>query len=334
MRQAEPLVRVVRSGLDESVHLGHVAVCDAEGTLLAELGDPNRVVFARSSMKPLQAAVSLRRIAQGLPDDLVAVMCASHDAEPVHVRAVRRLLRTGGLAESALGCPSAWPSRTADLRRAARPRRVYHNCSGKHAGMLLACVASGLETRAYLDPAHPLQREITSAVGRATGSGRPLVGVDGCGAPVFGLPLAAMATLFARLAEPARLGPLAPTAALAVDAMAAHPYLVAGRDRTDTRVMQEVPGVLCKYGAEALQCAAIREAGIGVAIKVADGAGRAAGPALVRVLELLGAIGPGQLEHLVGVARPPVLGGGRPVGWLVADLRLRPARPPRGPRAR
>jgi L-asparaginase II len=318
-----PLVHVVRSGLEESVHLGHVAVCDADGRLLAELGDPHRMVFARSSIKPLQAAVSLRRIAGPVPDELVAIMCASHNGEPVHVRTVRRLLRYGGLAESALRCPPAFPTAPEDARWAGRPRRVFHNCSGKHAGMVCAATRAGWGHEGYLELSHPLQREILRAVRRGTGVERPVIGVDGCGVPVHGVPLSAMATLFARLARPERLGPYARTAATAVDSMRAHPYLVAGRGRTDTLVMAEVPGVVVKVGAEALHCAAVLDEGIGVAVRIHDGGERASGPALVQALALLGAVSDGQLERLSRIARRPVLGGGRPVGELVADFRLR-----------
>jgi L-asparaginase II len=163
-------------------------------------------------------------------------------------------------------------------------------------------------------------------VERATGVDRPAIGVDGCGAPVFGLPLSGLATLFARLVRPERLGPLAGTAEIAVSAMRAQPYLVAGRDRSDTAIMSEVPDVVCKVGAEGLHCAGIVSSGVGVAVKVADGADRAAAPALLRSLELLGALTPEQLQHLGSVARPSVLGGGRPVGELEADFRLQRVR--------
>ncbi len=262
MPSAAPLVRVVRSGLDESVHLGHVVVCDPDGRVLASIGDADRVVYARSSMKPLQAAVSLHRIPDVLPGDLVAVMCASHNGEPVHVRAVRRLLRTAGLSERDLGCPPDLPIEADARREALRPRRSYHNCSGKHAGMLVASERSGFELGTYLSPAHPLQREIVRAVRSATRVGRPHVGVDGCGAPVHGLPLRGLATLFARLSRPERLGRLAESAARAVEAMRSAPYLVAGRSRSDTRLMEVVPGLVTKVGAEGLHCAAVLEAGI------------------------------------------------------------------------
>jgi L-asparaginase II len=316
-------VRVVRSGFVESVHLGDVAVCDARGRLVAELGDPHRPVFARSSMKPLQASVSLRRIESELPDDLVAIMCASHNAEPAHVRAVRRLLRAGGVPESGLRCPPDLPSRREDAVRVARPRRIYHNCSGKHAGMLSASVAAGWPSASYLEPGHPLQLEVRRAVVRACGVQRPEIGIDGCGVPVFGVPLSAMATLFARLSRPGGLGVLAATADRAVRAMQAHPFLVAGTRRTDTELMSRAPGVISKGGAEALHCAAILGPGLGIAVKIADGGDRAAGPALLHALAGLEAFTDRELEELSPLARKPVLGGGRPVGELVADFRLR-----------
>jgi len=319
---AVPLVRVVRSGVTESVHLGHVAVCDPSGRLLAAAGDPDRLLFSRSSMKPLQAAVSLRRIGEPLPQDLAAMLCASHNGEPVHVRTVRRLLRSGGLSERQLGCPPDLPMAPFARRDVSGPRRVYHNCSGKHAGMLLAADRSGFELETYLLPSHPLQREIVRAVRTATDAD-PLIGVDGCGAPVHGLPLRAMATLFARLSVPERLGRLAETAATAVAAMRAEPYLVAGRGRSDTRIMEAVPGVICKVGAEGLHCAAMLGQGIGVAVRVDDGSDRAAAPALVKTLELLGVLDEPELERLAPVAAPAVLGGGRPVGALEAGFRLR-----------
>jgi L-asparaginase II len=309
--------------MEESVHLGHVVVCDPQGRVLAALGDPDRLVFSRSSMKPLQAAVSLRRISGSLPDELVAMMCASHNGEPVHVRTVRSLLRAGGLSERDLGCPPDLPMDGEARRDAARPRRIYHNCSGKHAGMLLACQRSGLELEGYLRPAHTLQRDVVRAVRSATGVERPRIGVDGCGAPVHGLPLRGMATLFARLARPERLGRLGEPAGRAVAAMRSAPYLVAGRGRSDTRLMDAVPGLVTKVGAEGLHCAAVLEAGIGVAVRVADGSDRAAAPALVRALDLLGFLDDDQRASLASLSRPPVLGGGRPVGELVAGFRLR-----------
>jgi L-asparaginase II len=315
-------VRIVRSGVQESVHLGHVAICDADGRLLASLGDPSRLVFARSCLKPLQAAASLRHIEAELPDELVAIMCGSHNGEPPHVSAVRRLLRSGGASEAELRCPPARPSAPSAALSAGRMRRVYHNCSGKHAGMVVAAGHAGWGSEGYLAPSHRLQREILRAVRRGTGVEHPRIGVDGCGAPVFGVPLAAMATLFARLGRPERLGTWAPTARRAVLAMRMHPFLVAGSGRTDTLLMQRVPGLIAKVGAEALHCAALLDEGIGLAVKIADGGDRASGIALVHALRLLGAVTPAQVEELGPVAVRPVTGGGVPVGEIRADFRL------------
>ena len=128
MGAAAPLVRVVRSGLEESIHLGHVAVCDTDGRLVASAGDPRRKVFARSSMKPVQAAVSLAAIGEALPDRKVAVMCASHNGEPVHIAAVRSILTNAGVSFSALRCPPGWPLDAASMARAVRARRELNNC--------------------------------------------------------------------------------------------------------------------------------------------------------------------------------------------------------------
>ncbi|HXF36444.1 MAG TPA: asparaginase [Actinomycetota bacterium] len=322
--RGEPIAEVTRSGLVESVHLGHVAVCDAAGRLLARVGDPGRVVFARSAMKPLQAAVALRAAGQGLPEAEVAVACASHNGEPVHVRTVRRLLRRAGLPTAALRCPPGWPIDREAAIRAGRPARVLHNCSGKHAAMLLACARRGWDPDGYPRADHPLQRRIHRAVLRAAGLDRVVVGVDGCGVPVHGMPLASLGVLFARLARPDRLGPLAEGAARALAAMASHPYLVAGRNRVDTALMEVAPRVVVKAGAEGLLCAALLEPGIGVAVKVEDGGDRAAAPALLRTLGLLGALTTEQLRALGAHADRPVRGGDGVVGRISSRLDLRP----------
>lgn len=324
MPAPEPLVRVVRSGLEESIHLGHVAVCDARGRLHAWLGDPERVVFLRSAAKPLQAAVCLSLIREDLPDREVAVMAGSHSAEPVHLAAVRGLLRRAGLGVSALRCPPALPLDERAMLAAGARRRIHHNCSGKHAGMLLACARAGLDLETYPERGHALQRRILRAVARGTGRAPTPLGVDGCGVPVHRASLRAAATLYARLLEPdGSFGRLAPHVARVTQAMRGEPYLVAGRGRTDTALMREVPGLLVKVGAEALHCAAVPELGLGVAVKVADGGERASGPALVHVLRELGVLGEEAIVRLGRVARRPVLGGGRPVGELAPTFSLR-----------
>jgi L-asparaginase II len=316
-------VRVVRSGVAESEHLVHVAVADDAGTLVASAGDPRRIVFARSCMKPLQAAVSLSLMDLRPTDRQVAIMCASHNGEGIHVRTVRGLLRAGGLDESALRNTPGWPLDPVAAARAGRPSRIRQNCSGKHAGMLVATAHAGWRVDAYLRPSHPLQRRITRAVLLATGLDGVEVGVDGCGLPVHAMPLASMATLFARLTRPERLGDLAPHAEMATSAMRAHPYLVAGRKREDTEIMRAAGSLVVKSGAEALMCAAHVDAGIGVAVRVADGGDRAAAPALLHALGLLGMLSAKQLKALDRFAHPWVTGGGAHVGELVPAFGLR-----------
>lgn len=322
-----PLVRVVRSGLQESVHIGDVAVCDADGRVVAFAGDPHRALFSRSCMKPLQAAVSLTSMNSfyDLSDRQVAVMCASHNGEPVHVETVHSLLEWAGLGVDDLQCPPDFPLDQESAVAAGERRRDQHNCSGKHAGKLLACVRAGWETSSYLYPMHPLQQAILRGVTAGTGLEPAAVGVDGCGAPVHAVTLAGMATLFARLTAPERLGELELAARRAVTAMLAQPYLVAGRNRVGTVLMEETGEVIEKGGAEGLSCSASLPAGLGIAVKTADGSHRAIPPAVLSVLRQLGLVGDATLQALSPFARPPVLGGGRPVGEIEAVVELQRA---------
>jgi L-asparaginase II len=317
---AVPLATVVRSGVVESVHLGHVAVCDTEGRLVASTGDPDRVLFARSSMKPLQAAVSRSRIVEELPAEELAIMCASHNGESVHVAAALSVLRRAELDESALRCPPAWPWHVEDARGLEAPARRFHNCSGKHAGMLLAAASSGEQLDTYCDPIHPLQLAVRDAVVRMSGHRDVEIGVDGCGVPVHAMPLRAMATLFARVGNPPVGEPLAADLAACTGAMREHAYLVAGRDRADTALMDSVRGLVTKGGAEGLACAAAPERGVAVAVRIDDGGPRAAAPALIRALALLEILTEDQLDVLERFARPPVTGGDRPVGTLTSTF--------------
>jgi L-asparaginase II len=190
--------------------------------------------------------------------------------------------------------------------------------------MLVASARRGFDLPSYREPNHPLQGAVLDAVTEASGLDPEAIGIDGCGVPVHALPLVGMASLYARLARPERLGDLEPFARRAIGAMAAHPYLVAGRDRVCTALMEVSPGVVAKAGAEGLLCALVLDRGVGIAVKVADGAARGADPALLRTLRLLDVLDDRALDGLSRFARPPVLGGGRPVGELVAEFDLVP----------
>ncbi len=276
-------------------------------------------------MKPLQAAVSLSVAAIEVPDAEAAIMCASHNGEPVHVETVRQILRRAGLGPERLRCPPDRPLHPEDAVAVRQPAPLFHNCSGKHAGMLLACVRAEWDLPSYPDPSHPLQHRVLEAVTGAAGREPVAVGIDGCGVPVHALPLSGLATVYAKLGAPERLGPLESHAERSLEAMTAQPYLVAGRDRVCTAVMEVDPGLVVKVGAEGLICASIRNRGMGVAIKVDDGNPRAQAPTLIRALQLLEALPRDLPESLSSYARPPVLGGGRPVGELIAEFDLEAA---------
>jgi L-asparaginase II len=304
-----PVAEVVRSGLVEGRHHGSVAVLSGDGELVAAVGDTSGPIFPRSSNKPMQAVGMLRAgLRVESPADL-AIVCASHYGEDFHVARVRELLRGGGLDESALRCPPSLPlseaARDAVLRTGGGPARILMNCSGKHTGMLLTCLAAGWPIDAYRQPDHPLQVGLRAAVQDLTGEEVAAVGVDGCGAPVFAVSLVGLARAFLRLVT-GRPGSVEATVA---DAMRAHPELVAGTGADDTRLMRGVPGLLAKGGAEGVVAVAVPGVGA-VAVKIDDGAQRARMPVLAHALRRLG-VAPPVLDEL---ARVPVHGGGEVVG--------------------
>lgn len=308
-----PLAEVVRSGFVESVHRGSVVVLNAAGEVAAAAGDVDGPIFPRSSTKPLQAIGMLR---SGLrlsdPADL-ALVCASHFGEDVHVARVRALLRSAGLDESALRCPPDLPlgeaARNAVLAAGGGRARILMNCSGKHAGMLLTCRAAGWPLEEYYHSEHPLQERLRMAFEDFTGQPAAAEGVDGCGAPVFAASLRGLAAAFLRMVAGER-GSVERTVA---DAMRSHPQIVAGTGAADTRLMSCVPGLLAKGGAEGVSAAAVPGVGA-VALKIDDGAMRARLPVLVSALHRLGVAAPG----LADLAEVPVTGGGERVGAVRA----------------
>ena len=308
------LVDVVRSGEVESVHRGSLVVLGMDGGVLVKVGVPDQPCFPRSSNKPLQA-VGMVRCGLDLDGPDLALAAASHSGEPVHVNRVRGLLTSHGLPESALGCPPDYPlsedARTTLIAHGGGRARVFMNCSGKHTAMLLTCQVACWPTAGYLDPEHPLQRALREAMTGLAAEPVAAVGVDGCGAPLFGHSLTAMARAYARLvtAEPGT-----PERRVA-DAMRAHPELVAGTDREDTLAMRAVSGLLLKGGAEGVHVGALAD-GSAFAVKIDDGAGRARPPVIAAVLRRLGV----DTQALAGLAEQPVLGGGQRVG----AVRIRP----------
>ncbi len=310
------LVEVVRSGFTEGVHRGSLVVLDADGAVELAVGEVDVPVYPRSSNKPLQAVALLRSGFAPASTQALALSSASHSGEDAHVRGALDLLAGAGLTEEHLRCPADLPghepTREALLAAGGRRRRVFHNCSGKHAAMLATCVAAGWSTDGYTHPDHPLQRTAAATVAELAGEAVAAPGVDGCGAPIFALSLTGLARSFATL-----VGATGGTAERRVaDAVRAHPFLVSGTGREDLQLMTAVPGLLCKAGAEGVHAGALPD-GRAFAVKIDDGANRARGPVTVEVLRRWGCAG---LAWLAALEHEPLLGGGVPVG----EVRLVP----------
>lgn len=331
------LVEAIRGERAESVHRGSIAVVDVSGRLLYSAGDPDLSFFARSCLKPVQALpviMSGTADALGLTGREIALCCASHNGEPFQTETVESMLAKGGLAPGQLGCGAHPPYRVETyedmLRQGEQPAPVHNNCSGKHAGLLLTASRKGLDLATYLERNHPLQQEIVSHLSVMAGmEGEDFPwGVDGCGLPTFALPLRRLALVFARIADPSRLDPvLAGAIRRLADAMTAHPEMVGGTDEFDTVLMQTAEdSIIGKAGAEGMYCIALRNEGIGIAIKVDDGNRRAAYPAAVEVIRQLGALPAHQLEALERFRQPPIHNNkGDVTGELRPVFRLRPA---------
>lgn len=292
------LVELLRGGLVESRHVGAVAVSDAEGQLLLAIGDVQRPVFPRSAVKALQAIPLVESGAAdafGLTEEELAVACASHSGDAVHVEAVRSLLAKAGLDEGYLACGAHWPvserASRALVQSGRPPRPVHNNCSGKHAGMLAACIQLGFDPRGYERPDHDVQILIAGIISETCGAAlqRDRMAIDGCSVPTWGLPLSALARGFARLGTGEKLSTARAGAAERLrHACFAAPVLVAGEGRFDTRIMAGLaPDVFSKGGAEGVHCAALPGLGLGIAIKIDDGAKRATERALIEVLAAL-----------------------------------------------
>jgi len=300
---------VTRSGRVESIHRGVAVAVAPNGEELVRYGDADRATFVRSSAKPFQGMAILRSGAYErfqFSDREMAVMCASHNAEKIHVETVRGILEKIGLSEDDFACGAHPPidknSARELLRRDHEPTQIHNNCSGKHSGMLATALALGASPKHYLDQTHPVQQLIHSIVCEYTDETDIFRGVDGCSAPVFWLPLKKLALAFARLASQET-----EEQCIIFRVMNGNPYLVAGKKRLDTQFMEQFPGALVsKGGGEAVYGAAL--AGVrrpaGIAVKVLDGNARALGPMILRVLEDLGALEDGQKEALAWFWKP------------------------------
>lgn len=314
----------------ESFHRGGIAVVDGGGRLVVGLGRIAEPTFYRSAAKPFQVLPLITSGAAesfGLTERELAVIIGSHSGEEIHLEVVRSILERVGIGEESLGCGAHMPfdDRAAKALRAAgqAPTVLHNNCSGKHSGMLALAKFRGASLGDYLDPQHPVQREIRAVVALFAGmeEGAVTVAVDGCSAPVFGIPLVAMAESYARLvagwAGEAGSGgrELAAATRRVVAAMITHPEMVGGtRGRLDTDLMREMAGrLISKVGAEGVQLLGVLPCdrypqGLGIAIKIEDGdIRRARDPVVIETLRQLGLLDGGELARLAPYAGSKVL---------------------------
>lgn len=292
------LVDVLRGAVVESAHRGAVAVFDAEGKAVWEIGDTHRPVFPRSAVKAIQAlplVESGAADAYGFGDKELALACASHSGEPAHAELARAMLAKAGLDETALECGTHWPldheATVAMARTGGTPNALHNNCSGKHAGFVCTCCHGGIDHHGYVKAGHAMQEMIREAMEAVTDAAHDAAhrGTDGCSIPTYAVPLRNFALGFAKMVSGKGLGPVrAKAAQRLLSACMAEPFLVSGTDRADMKLMQAAPGrIFVKVGAEGVYCAALPELGFGIALKCDDGAGRAAEVMIASVLASL-----------------------------------------------
>jgi L-asparaginase II len=301
------LVEVVRSGFVESVHRGRVAITNPDGSLASSVGADFAPMYPRSANKPLQA-VGMLRAGVDLDGELLALVCASHSGESIHIDGVRRILAMSGLDESLLQTPPDWPlddlARLEAIRTGTAQSPIAMNCSGKHAGMLRTTAVNGNDVATYRDPDHPTQLAIVSTIDDLAGEQATNLAVDGCGAPLYAISLYGLARAFGRLAAAVE-----GAEARVATAIRNHPEYVSGSRRDEVELHQAVPGLIAKAGAEAVYAAGLPD-GRGVAIKISDGSPRARPVAMAGVLLRLGF----DHETLRSQASGPVYGHGERVG--------------------
>ncbi|GAA5039582.1 asparaginase [Microbacterium fluvii] len=316
---AVELAVVERSGFVESRHIGSALVLDPDGIEGQRLGDVEAPILPRSSLKPLQALACLTAGA-ALDGERLGLATASHSGTDRHVAVVRDILDSAGLDERALACPPAWPGDTATrdamVREGAEPQRIRMNCSGKHAAMLAACVASGWSTDGYLDPAHPLQLHIREVVERLIGQKVSVIAVDGCGAPVPAMSLTGLAKAVHRIGTSSERSPFAlhRSAGTLVRAVRENPWTIDGPGRDDTVVIERL-GVFAKGGAEGVQIM-VAPNGTTVVLKTLDGSMRARTVVALRLLELSGALSAADVAATLQELTLTITGGGKDVGAI------------------
>ena len=312
------LAAETRSGVVEAVHEGAVAVVGRDGELIAWSGDIDRPFFLRSAAKPFQAMTAQAKGALLRPVEL-ALAASSHDGDPVHLSIVEMMLQSAGLTTGDLQCPVSWPLGEPGRRRVVAEghrggKRLWHDCSGKHAAWLRACRAQGWDIGSYLLPSHPLQQRITALIAELGDRAADRVGVDGCGAPVHRATARSMALLYARLGSYSELRQV-------FTAMHRYPALVSGVGNGDTSI-----GIAINAAAKrgALGCLGVAvEGGPGIAVKAWDGSNRAAEVGALATLDAMGMLPAVSSRELAPVAQPEIFGGSQTVGYIEPRVKLK-----------
>jgi L-asparaginase II len=285
------LAEILRGTTRESFHRGAFAVVDGTGAIVQSQGDIQRNIFPRSAIKAFQCAPLIASGAAdrfGFVDEDIALSCASHSGEAEHVRVALSMLAKAGIAEMAYECGSHWPERMADkaaiIKGDGAPRAVHNNCSGKHAGMLALAKHLGAPLEGYVKREHPVQQAVAKALDEYCDANTTTApwGIDGCSVPTWALPLENLARGFARLfATENDVGQRI------AKAVRSHPFLIGGTQKFDSKIMEAVPRLFIKVGAEGVYCGAIPHAGLGFALKIDDGAVRGAEVAVAQMLSKL-----------------------------------------------
>lgn len=313
------LAVVERSGFIESRHAGAAVVLSPEGEVVARHGNTDALILPRSSLKPLQAVACLTAGAV-LEGEQLTLSTASHSGTDRHAEVVREMLTAGGLNEDDLACPPAWPSDSATrdemVREHGQEARIRMNCSGKHAAMLRACVATGWPTDGYLDPSHPLQAHIRDVIARLTGEKMAHTAIDGCGAPVYALSLTGLARAIHRIGTASERSPFAlhRVAGSLVKAVRENPWTIDGPGRPDTIAIERL-GVFAKGGAEGVMVM-VAPNGTTVALKMLDGGARASTIVAATLLARAGGLSDADVTGLADSLPLTVLGGGANVGAI------------------
>jgi L-asparaginase II len=298
------IAEVTRGGIVESRHTGAFAVVNRNHETVLSGGDIEALVFPRSAIKAFQCLAMVESGAAGrfgFTAEEIALACASHHGEAEHVRVARSMLRKAGNDESLYECGAHWPDSPAALRDLAKAGgeagSIHNNCSGKHAGMLALSRQLGANPHDYVKRDHPVQRAIAATIGKICDCNPDELpcGIDGCSVPTWAIPLHNMALGFARFTDPENAA-----AQRIIASVRAHPFMVSGTTGFDTLMMTALPRVFTKGGAEGVHCGCIPHAGLGIAVKCDDGAGRAAGIAFAAILAKLDVWTPDEREIIRG----------------------------------